>query len=74
MSEESTWTALVGETRRQEESSWILNQLITDMYPLLCKKKAQEGNGVGLLKKINKEDIVRFLEMHDLEKYDVSKT
>ncbi|XP_073260366.1 transcription elongation factor SPT6-like isoform X3 [Populus alba] len=71
MSEEITWTALVGETRRQEESSWILNQLITDMYPLLCNKKAQEGNGVGLLKKINKEDIVRFLEMHDLEKYDI---
>ncbi|XP_011034669.1 PREDICTED: transcription elongation factor SPT6-like isoform X2 [Populus euphratica] len=71
MSEEITCTALVGETRRQEESSWILNQLITNMHPLLCNKKAQEGNGVGLLKKINKEDIARFLEMHDLEKYDI---
>lgn len=73
MFEEIAGPAPVDEMSREEESSWILNQLATNTYLFLCKNKAQEGSeGVDPLKKINKDDIVRFLELHHLEKYDVS--
>lgn len=73
MFEEVAGAAPVDEMSLGEEASWILNQLATDTPPLLCRNKGQEdGEGVDLLKKINKEDIVRFLKLHNLEKYDVS--
>ncbi|KAJ9129237.1 hypothetical protein P3X46_033967 [Hevea brasiliensis] len=65
--------APVDEMSRDQESSWILNQLAANIHILLCKKKAQEESvmKIDLLEKINKEDIMRFLELRHLEKYDI---
>lgn len=54
-----------------EESSWILGQLGTYMYPLFCKMPEQ-AEGFDLCKRIRKEDIMSFLKLHHVEKCDVS--
>jgi hypothetical protein len=56
-----------------EESSWILSQLGMNTYPLFCKKMAlEQAERLDLFEGIRKEDIVSFLKLHHVEKYDVS--
>lgn len=44
------------------------------MFPLFHEKRVVEGidEAPYLVEQINKEDIVRFLKLHHVEKYDVS--
>lgn len=49
-----------------EESSWIYNQLTTGSVPLL--KQISGGKDLS----INKDDITKFLELHHVQKLDVS--
>ena len=67
MFEEIAGPAPDDEMSREEETSWILKQLAENACLLLYLI-----SGTDLLKKINKEDIMRFLELRHLEKYDVS--
>ena len=62
------------EMSREEESAWILNQLVMNSYLLFCKKRTLERSEEGsiLLNKIKKEDIMKFLELQHVEKFDVS--
>lgn len=53
----------------EEESSWILRQLASNINPLFSEAKS-----CGLVDTINGEDIVRFLELHHIKKYDVRIT
>jgi transcription elongation factor SPT6 len=53
----------------EEESSWILRQLVSNINPLFSEAKSCK-----LLDSVNREDIVRFLELHHIKKYDVRST
>ncbi|KAK5785396.1 hypothetical protein PVK06_039978 [Gossypium arboreum] len=57
----------------EEETIWIHNQLVINSYILFCKKRTEERSVEVsvLLNKIKKEDIMRFLELHHVEKFDV---
>ncbi|PPR93639.1 hypothetical protein GOBAR_AA27036 [Gossypium barbadense] len=57
----------------EEETIWIHNQLVMNSYILFCKKRTEERSVEVsvLLNKITKEDIMRFLELHHVEKFDV---
>ncbi|XP_052878882.1 transcription elongation factor SPT6 homolog [Gossypium arboreum] len=56
----------------EEETIWIHNQLVMNSHILFCKKKTEERSVevYVLLNKIKKEDIMRFLELHYVEKFD----
>ncbi|KAJ7982427.1 Transcription elongation factor SPT6-like protein [Quillaja saponaria] len=70
--EESVGPAPVDNMSLEEESSWILSQLAENLYPLFSEKIDKEDpNFLRPLNRINKEDIVRFLELHRLKKYDI---
>lgn len=58
----------------EEETIWIHNQLVMNSYILFCKKRTEERSVEVsiLLNKIKKEDIMKFLELHHVEKFDVS--
>ncbi|KAJ4828465.1 hypothetical protein Tsubulata_018175 [Turnera subulata] len=72
MFEEIAGPATTHGRRREEESLWILRQLATNSYPLFCENNIREGlSGVEVPRKITKDDILRFLELYQLEKYDV---
>jgi len=53
----------------EEESSWMLRQLVSNINPLFSEAKS-----CGLVDTVNREDIVRFLELHHIKKYDVRIT
>ncbi|KAB2058072.1 hypothetical protein ES319_A11G209800v1 [Gossypium barbadense] len=57
----------------EEETIWIHNQLVMNSYILFCKKRTEERSVEVsvLLNKIKKEDIMRFLELHHVKKFDV---
>ncbi|KAK5775748.1 hypothetical protein PVK06_043687 [Gossypium arboreum] len=57
----------------EEETIWIHNQLVMNSHILFCKKKTEERSVevYVLLNKIKKEDIMRFLELHYVEKFDI---
>ncbi|KAG8490527.1 hypothetical protein CXB51_015772 [Gossypium anomalum] len=57
----------------EEETIWIHNQLVMNSYILFCKRRTEERSVEVsvLLNKIKKEDIMRFLELHHVEKFDV---
>ncbi|GLT74544.1 hypothetical protein SLA2020_463320 [Shorea laevis] len=63
----------VDEMSINEESDWILSQLAKNVYPLFCTRRTWEGvdEGFDPLSKIKKADIMRFLELHHIEKYDI---
>ncbi|GLT93409.1 hypothetical protein SLE2022_112030 [Rubroshorea leprosula] len=63
----------VDEMSINEESDWILSQLAKNVYPLFCTRRTWEGvdEGFDPLGKIKKADIMRFLELHHVEKYDI---
>ncbi|KAB2052042.1 hypothetical protein ES319_A12G092400v1 [Gossypium barbadense] len=57
----------------EEDTIWIHNQLVMNSYILFCKKRTEERSVevYVLLNKIKKEDIMRFLELHHVEKFDI---
>ncbi|XP_065867343.1 transcription elongation factor SPT6 homolog isoform X2 [Euphorbia lathyris] len=65
MSEEIAGPAPVDEKSREEESSWILNQLSSNTCLLSSIKDTD------LVKRISKEDIMTFLKLRHVEKYDI---
>ncbi|GMI73270.1 hypothetical protein HRI_000996300 [Hibiscus trionum] len=69
MVEEITGPPPLDKRSIEEETSWILNQLVMNPYLLFCKKRTAERS--ILLNKIKKEDIMKFLELHHVEKFDV---
>ncbi|KAK8629753.1 hypothetical protein V6N13_078582 [Hibiscus sabdariffa] len=73
MVEEFTGPPPLDKRSIEEETSWILNQLGMNPYLLFCKKRiAERSVEVSiLLNKIKKEDIMKFLELHHVEKFDV---
>ncbi|KAL5078321.1 hypothetical protein RYX36_017305 [Vicia faba] len=50
----------------EEESSWILRQLASNINPLFSEAKS-----CGLGDSVNRDDIVRFLELYHIKKYDI---
>jgi len=50
----------------EEESSWILGQLASNINPLFS-----EVNSCRLVDTAKREDIISFLELHHKMKYDV---
>lgn len=58
--------APVDRTSIEEESSWILRQLESNINQLFSEAKS-----CGLVDVIKSEDIVRFLELNHIKKYDV---
>lgn len=74
MIEEIVGPLPLDEMSREEESAWILNQLVMNSDLLFCTKRTTERSGEGsfLLNKIKKADIMKFLELHHVEKFDVS--
>ncbi|XP_050882451.1 transcription elongation factor SPT6 homolog isoform X9 [Lathyrus oleraceus] len=50
----------------EEESSWILRQLESNINPFFSEAKS-----CGLGDSVNREDIVRFLELYHIKKYDI---
>ncbi|XP_042510385.1 transcription elongation factor SPT6 homolog isoform X2 [Macadamia integrifolia] len=74
LSEESTGPPPTDGLSIEEASSWIHNQLLTNMVSLPGMKTLTEGSnedGLDIIKRIRKEDIVRFLEMLHVQKYDI---
>ncbi|CAK9143041.1 unnamed protein product [Ilex paraguariensis] len=71
ISEERTGSPPVDERSIREESSWIHNQLPTISW--IFKKIDTDGNveEPDLLSKIDKEDIMRFLKLHHVDKHDI---
>ncbi|KAK6271305.1 hypothetical protein POUND7_008403 [Theobroma cacao] len=63
ISEESTGTPPIDEMSIIEESTWILHQLIIGAVPLFGK----EGQDLS----INREDVMRFLELTHVQKLDI---
>lgn len=53
----------------EEECNWIFNQLATGMVPLLRNQGTFEA---GHDLSINKDDIMRFLDLVHVQKLDVS--
>ncbi|KAH1114937.1 hypothetical protein J1N35_008315 [Gossypium stocksii] len=51
----------------EEETIWIHNQLVMNSYILFCKKRTEERS----VEVFDKEYIMRFLELHHVEKFDV---
>ena len=51
----------------EEESSWILCQLASNINPLF-----NEAKSCRLVNTAKREDIISFLELHHTMKYDVS--
>ncbi|XP_057970915.1 transcription elongation factor SPT6 homolog isoform X2 [Malania oleifera] len=70
MSEESTGPPPTDEMSIVEESSWICNQLASGMVPLLGKQGTETNEG-GQNQSINKDDVMRFLELVHLQKLDI---
>lgn len=55
----------------EDESNWIYNQLASGMIPLFGER------GLGISKEgqdlsVNRDDIIRFLDLHHVQKLDVS--
>ncbi|WRX12759.1 Transcription elongation factor Spt6 [Theobroma cacao] len=73
MIEEIVGPLPLDEMSREEESAWILNQLVMNSDLLFCTKRTTERSGEGsfLLNKIKKADIMKFLELHHVEKFDI---
>ncbi|CAK9170436.1 unnamed protein product [Ilex paraguariensis] len=70
IAEESTGSPPTDEMSIEEESNWIHNQLAVGMVPLFGKRgigTTEEGNELS----INKDDIMRFLDMMHVQKFDV---
>ncbi|KAA8517882.1 hypothetical protein F0562_015329 [Nyssa sinensis] len=70
ISEESTGPPSTDELSLDEESTWIYNQLVTGVVPLFGK------GGTGTTEEerelsINKDDIMRFLDLMHVQKLDV---
>lgn len=66
--EESTGSPPTDEISIEEECNWIFNQLATGMVPLLRSKGTSEA---GHDLSINKDDIMRFLDLVHVQKLDV---
>lgn len=54
-----------------EESQWIVSQLKNGAVPWIRKKDSSSQNNAEELP-IDKDDIVRFLELYHVQKLDVS--
>ncbi|KAB2010238.1 hypothetical protein ES319_D10G224600v1 [Gossypium barbadense] len=63
ISEESTGTPPIDELSIIEESTWIFNQLINGAVPLFGKERQDHF--------INKDDIMRFLDLTHVQKLDI---
>ncbi|KAF8410945.1 hypothetical protein HHK36_003482 [Tetracentron sinense] len=73
VSEESTGPVPTDEMSIEDESTWIYNQLATAMVTVFGKKGGIEGTDEELdpSKKINRDDIVRFLDLLHVQKFDI---
>lgn len=70
ISEESTGPPPTDEISVEEESSWIYNQLASGTLPLFGKRDS-ENSKEGLELSVNRDDIIRFLDLHHVQKLDV---
>ncbi|KAH7843835.1 hypothetical protein Vadar_021229 [Vaccinium darrowii] len=70
ISEEATGAPPTDEMSIDEESNWIYNQLMTGVIPLFCTSVAGATQGESELL-INKDDIMRFMELMHVQKLDV---
>lgn len=55
----------------EDESNWIYSQLASGMIPLFGERgvgNSKEGQDLS----VNRDDIIRFLELHHVQKLDVS--
>lgn len=71
IAEESTGSPPTDEFSIVEESSWIHNQLLTGSIPLFSQTGAgspKEGQDLS----INRDDLIRFLDLLHVQKLDVS--
>lgn len=59
------------ETISVEESNWIYNQLAAGVLPLFKKKDSGTTDEENELP-IDKDDIMRFLDLMHVQKFDVS--
>ncbi|KAJ1404514.1 YqgF/RNase H-like domain [Sesbania bispinosa] len=70
ISEESTGAPPLDGSSIDEESQWIVNQLSNGAVPWICKKiPSSQNDGKDL--PIDKDDIIRFLELHHVQKLDI---
>ncbi|XP_027352655.1 transcription elongation factor SPT6 homolog isoform X3 [Abrus precatorius] len=70
ISEESTGSPPLDGSSIDEESQWIVNQLVNGAVPWICKKVPSSQNNEKDLP-IDKDDIIRFLELHHVQKLDI---
>ncbi|KAL1352205.1 hypothetical protein HN51_016203 [Arachis hypogaea] len=70
ISEESTGAPPMDGGILEEESQWIVSQLGNGAVPWISKKITSNQNGAKELP-IEKDDILRFLEMHHVQKLDI---
>ncbi|XP_043710162.1 transcription elongation factor SPT6 homolog [Telopea speciosissima] len=74
LSEESTVPPPTDVLSIEEESTWIYNQLSTNMVTLFGTRtltEASNEDAFNISNRIRKEDIMRFLEMLHEQKYDI---
>ncbi|GKV32699.1 hypothetical protein SLEP1_g41286 [Rubroshorea leprosula] len=69
--EESTGTPPMDEISIEEESTWIYNQLLSGAVPLFGKVKDISRDEMIDKVKINRDDIMKFLELSHVQKLDI---
>lgn len=69
ISEESTGPPPLDEISIEDESNWIYNQLASGTVPLFGRGLgSKEGQDLS----VNRDDIIRFLDLQHVQKLDVS--
>ncbi|CAJ1888036.1 unnamed protein product [Sphenostylis stenocarpa] len=71
ISEESTGAPPLDGSSIDEESQWIVNQLGNGAVPWIYKKVSNSQNNEKDDLPIDKDDIIRFLELHHVQKLDI---
>ncbi|TKY62758.1 Transcription elongation factor SPT6 [Spatholobus suberectus] len=71
ISEESTGAPPLDGSSIDEESLWIVNQLVNGAVPWISKKVSNSQNNEKDDLPIDKDDIIRFLELHHVQKLDI---
>ncbi|KHN38799.1 Transcription elongation factor SPT6 [Glycine soja] len=71
VSDESTGTPPVDASSIDEESQWICKQLKNGTIPWIPKKISNSQNNEEDDLPVDKDDIIRFLELHHVQKLDI---
>lgn len=72
ISDESTGAPPLDASSIDEESQWICKQLKNGTIPWIPKKISNSQNNEEDDLPVDKDDIIRFLELHHVQKLDVS--